>query len=66
MELANYCDNLAGYLASGDLYVREVFDIDRETTKDKVPGGSLYVSSYKIYKHAYKNGHFVTCICVFV
>ena len=40
--LVNYCDYLAGYLASGDLYyVRGGFD--RET--NKVPGGSLYVST---------------------
>ena len=33
----NYCDNLAGYLASQDLYVRGFFD--RET--NKVPVGGL-------------------------
>ena len=25
---------------------------------NKVQGGSLYVSTYKIYKHTCKNGHF--------
>jgi len=33
---------------------------------NKVPGGSLYVSTYKIYEHTCKNGHFLTCICAFV
>ncbi len=53
-RLAKASNNLVGDLAPGDLFVCE-FCI---CSTNKVPGGSLYVSTYKIYEHTNRKWSF--------